>query len=216
MARSLSKRLTISGTLRAIQPLHVGGMADSVETDMPLAKNGMGELYVPGTSLAGVFRAWMERFFNNVDVLENLWGSQQYDSASRILVEDAKVSIPYELSEELWENISVDRRWGVTAERQKFDYTVLPKGSSFPLCLHLELPPIELANTMRAMLGHLVKALQAGQIRLGAGTSRGLGQVILEAPQPRLPSSDQQQDDKPAQKKANRAIQRDLMIHIKN
>ncbi|MEN8218465.1 MAG: RAMP superfamily CRISPR-associated protein [Pseudomonadota bacterium] len=183
MARSVSKRLTISGILRAIQPLHVGGMADSVETDMPLAKNGMGELYIPGTSLAGVFRAWMERFFSNVDVLENFWGSQQHDSASRILVEDAKVFIPDKLSEELWENISVDRRWGVTAEHQKFDYTVLPKGSTFPLCLYLELPPIELANTMRAMLGHLVKALQAGQIRLGAGTSRGLGQIILDAPQ---------------------------------
>jgi CRISPR/Cas system CSM-associated protein Csm3 (group 7 of RAMP superfamily) len=199
MARTLSKRLTITGTLRAKQPLHVGGLADSVDTDMPLARNGLGELYVPGTSLAGVFRAWMERHFNDIKLLENLWGSRQAtgghkttdtdtdtdtdSSASRLLIDEAKVTLPDELSEELWESISVERRWGVTANHQKFDYTILPRGSTLDLCLHLELPS-EIANydAMRAMLGYLLKALQAGQIRLGASTARGLGQIELISP----------------------------------
>jgi len=41
MARQLSTRLTITGTLKAVMPLHIGGMPDSREEDMPLAKNGL-------------------------------------------------------------------------------------------------------------------------------------------------------------------------------
>ncbi len=183
MARLLSKRLTLTGTLLAKMPLHVGGVPDSVEADMPLARNGLGYLYVPGTSLAGVFRTWMERHFNNTEVLDNLWGFHQpkkfEGAASRILVEDAKVSLPPGLPEELWDSIGIERRWGTAANSQKFDRTVLPKGSTLDLCLHVDLPSEDTANAMRAMLGYLIKALEAGQIVLGAATTRGLGQVEL-------------------------------------
>lgn len=188
MARELSTRLTIIGSLQATMPLHVGGLPNSAEEDMPLAKNGLGELYVPGTSLAGVFRAWMERHFNETAILNNLWGFQEQPkigtkpqgSASRILVEDAKVTPPTGLSEELWDSTSIDRRWGTAAKGHKFDRTVLPKGSKIDLHLQVDLPTEEdQAKAIRAMLGHLIKALQQKQIALGGATTRGLGQVEL-------------------------------------
>lgn len=194
MARSLSKRLTITGILQATMPLHVGGLPDNVEEDMPLAKNGRGEFYVPGTSLAGVFRAWMEKHFDYAEkyahILTNLWGFQEPQgtknakgAASRIFVEDAIVTLPPDLSEELWDSVGIDRRWGTSAQRAKFDYTVLPKGSTLDLRLQVDLPPTDEANIMRAMIGHLMKALQAEQIVLGAATTRGLGQVQLTSSQ---------------------------------
>ncbi len=191
MARALSERLTITGTLQAKTPLHIGGLPDSTEVDMPLARNGQGELYVPGTSLAGIFRAWMERHFNNVTALDEFFGSQQptkknkpKGAASRLLIEDAKVTLPADLPEELWDSVSIDRRWGTVADGKKFDRTVLPKGSRLDFCLQVDLPKdIELANTMRAMLGYLMKALQAGQVALGAASTRGLGQIELISPQ---------------------------------
>jgi len=195
MARQLSTRLTITGTLKAVMPLHIGGMPDSREEDMPLAKNGLGEFYVPGTSLAGVFRDWMEKHFDNKQVLNNLWGFQPpkeerktekkpEGAASRIFIEDAKVTLPAGLSEELWDSVGIERRWGTAAEGKKFDRTVLPKGSTFELSLQVDLPiEIKQANTMRAMLGYLLQALAAGQLVLGAATTRGLGQVKLINPQ---------------------------------
>ena len=192
MARELSKRLTITGTLQAQMPLHVGGLPDNPEEDMPLAKNGRGELYVPGTSLAGVFRAWMERHFNQTQILDELWGFQETPknhekpkgTASRLFVEEAKITLPKGLPEELWDSVGIERRWGTAAEGKKFDRTVLPKGTQLDLCLQIDLPK-ETAqeNTIRAMLGYLIKALEAGQMVLGAATTRGLGQVKLLSPQ---------------------------------
>jgi CRISPR/Cas system CSM-associated protein Csm3 (group 7 of RAMP superfamily) len=181
MARELSKRLTITGTLQATMPLHIGGLPNSIDADMPLAKNGLGELYVPGTSLAGVFRSWMERHFDNQEILKNLWG-QVKGAASRIFIEDAKVTLPDGLSEEIWDNIGIDRRWGSAAQSVKFDRTIIPKGSTIDLCLQIDLP-LKDTKIMQAMLGYLMKALQAGQIALGAATTRGFGQVKLIKPQ---------------------------------
>ncbi|MEK8021594.1 MAG: RAMP superfamily CRISPR-associated protein [Candidatus Parabeggiatoa sp.] len=201
MARKLSTRLTFTGKLQAKMPLHVGGIADSVEEDMPLARNGLGELYVPGTSLAGVFRSWMERHFDDQDILteilNQLWGPQQPKKepdetrykkpegwASRVFVEEAKVILPRDLPEELWNSVGINRKSGTAEEHVKFDRTVLPKGTLLDLALYVDLPlERDQANTMRAMLGYLMKALQDGQMALGAATTRGLGQVKLMAPQ---------------------------------
>ncbi len=187
MARELLTRLTITGILQATTPLHIGGMPNNAEEDMPLAKNGLGEFYVPGTSLAGVFRAWMETHFDEKEILDNLWGFQEEQAktgdkpkgaASRIFIEDAKVSLPVGLSEELWDSVGINRRWGSAAKGQKFDRTVLPKGSLIDLSLQIDLPTSQ-ADAIRAMLGHLIKALQNEDITLGAATRRGIGQVKL-------------------------------------
>jgi hypothetical protein len=46
MARELSTRLTITGILQATTPLHIGGMPNNAEEDMPLAKNGLGNIAI--------------------------------------------------------------------------------------------------------------------------------------------------------------------------
>ena len=56
MARRIHARYRITGKLTAVTPLHVGGYGETADTDMPLARNGAGDLYVPGTSLAGPTR----------------------------------------------------------------------------------------------------------------------------------------------------------------
>jgi CRISPR/Cas system CSM-associated protein Csm3 (group 7 of RAMP superfamily) len=92
MARAISARLRLQGTLVATTPLHVGGFGEDVDTDLPLARNGRGEWYVPGTSLAGPFRHWCERRFGN-EFVRRLWGFQEGEEghASYVIVEDAAV-----------------------------------------------------------------------------------------------------------------------------
>src|SRR5216117_3113234 len=60
MARNITGRLILRGTLVARTPLHVGGLGEDVDTDLPLARDGAGRLYAPGTSLAGALRQWCE------------------------------------------------------------------------------------------------------------------------------------------------------------
>ncbi len=87
MARKIESRLKINLTLAARTPLHVGGTGDSVDTDLALAVNGAGAYYIPGTSMAGALRGWLETRTNTITNTEirkhslkqirNLWGHQK-------------------------------------------------------------------------------------------------------------------------------------------
>src|SRR2546427_3889164 len=96
MARRIHSRLKIGGTLTAATALHVGGHGDSPDTDFPLAQNGSGDFYIPGTSITGVLRAWFGKKFGQIQIsankslIEEIFGFQKGDDgqASFVIVED--------------------------------------------------------------------------------------------------------------------------------
>jgi CRISPR/Cas system CSM-associated protein Csm3 (group 7 of RAMP superfamily) len=164
-------------------------MRDSAETDMPLASDGQGRLYVPGTSLAGPMRAWLCRCFPQL--ADSLCGFQEEGgdrgAASMLFVEDARVSLPGGLEPEIWDGVGIDREWGVAADGVKYDRAILPIGTTLDLELTVEIPPQDLGDptcktnpqAVRAVIGHLLEALAQGKIGFGAARTRGLGNVKL-------------------------------------
>lgn len=194
MARNIQSRYRITGILTALTPLHVGGYGDSAETDLPLARNGAGEFYMPGTSLAGVLRAWYERAFGKASTQE-LWGFQQHETghASYVLIDDAPVQLPEGAYVEIRDGVGIDRVWGTAAEGIKYDRAVLPRGTRIPWVMTLEIPARQLSKALqqsetpdafdarvrhtKALLGHLLVALEAGNIAFGAARTRGLGRM---------------------------------------
>ncbi|MGH8587916.1 MAG: RAMP superfamily CRISPR-associated protein [Gammaproteobacteria bacterium] len=207
MARAIRRSLILKGTLEAETPLHVGGAEEGIEVDLSLALNGRGEAYVPGTSLAGALRAWMERNLGE-GLPREWWGYQgQKDTddetanriseilgnsppmrspqdaeggtASRILVEDAPVMLPGGARSEVWHGVGIDRQWGTGAGGIKFEREVLPKGTRIPLELRLDVASKDDLERSRAALSHLAQALADGCIRLGAAGTRGLGRTRL-------------------------------------
>ncbi|MGP4109723.1 RAMP superfamily CRISPR-associated protein [Streptomyces sp. 4N509B] len=57
--RPMTSRIRVRGWLHTESPLHVGGIGRDPAESLPIAVDGRGRLYVPGTSLAGALRAWM-------------------------------------------------------------------------------------------------------------------------------------------------------------
>jgi CRISPR/Cas system CSM-associated protein Csm3 (group 7 of RAMP superfamily) len=180
MARKINSRLIIKGTLQAETPLHVGGYGYDVNTDLPLARNGKDEFYIPGTSLAGVLRAWCERNFGN-DNIDKIFGYQKDDSghASFVLVEDAKIKNAGNILAEIRDGVKIDRIYGTAADKAKFDRAILPKGTKIELELTVEIANGADEGKTKAIFGHLLAALQNEEIRLGAAKTRGLGRVKL-------------------------------------
>lgn len=210
MARKISSRLKILGTLTAQTPIHVGGYGESFETDMALAKNGNDEFYVPGTSLTGTLRSWFEDAFvdkNNKETqkfVNEIWGYKDGSegNASFVLIEDMRLpeDLRDSLQSELRDGVGIDRLYGTAANGAKYDRAILPKGTELEFEMAVEIadrkrkPKKERKNEhdiyaetepefnsriikTKAMFGHLLEALQNGEIRLGASKTRGLGRV---------------------------------------
>jgi CRISPR/Cas system CSM-associated protein Csm3 (group 7 of RAMP superfamily) len=180
MARDISSRLRLCGTLVAQSPLHVGGLGEDVDTDLPLARDGAGQLYIPGTSLAGALRELAEQMFGE-SAVDRLWGYQHEDRghASYVLVEDAVIANGDAVIVEIHDHIGIDREYGAAAEHIKYDRAILPRGTRLPLCLTVEVAMSDGRNQALAMLASLQQAMEAGAVRLGAAKTRGLGHVKL-------------------------------------
>lgn len=179
MARAVVERLVVTGDLVARTALHVGGLGEDVTSDMPLARDGAGRFVVPGTSLAGAFRAWCERIFPHPFVTA-IWGSADDEgAASRVCIEDITVGGDDTVFVEIRDGVGIDREWGTAADAIKYDRAVLPRGTRLPLRMTIECDTASAASA-RDMLAALVAALADGEVSLGAAKTRGLGRVRLE------------------------------------
>lgn len=188
MARKISSRIKVSGILTAQTPIHVGGTGGNPQVDLALAVNGQGQYYIPGTSLAGAFRSWIE----NPGQTNNVWGHQDKNNpnghASFIIVEDAVIkgiNADQSVNAEIRDGVGINRAWGTAAEKVKYDRAILPKGCKIPLNITLEVPlespdkAEKYAEKYKENFALLIESLKNGEIRLGAAKTRGLGKVKL-------------------------------------
>ncbi|MBR1486770.1 MAG: hypothetical protein IJ597_05905, partial [Synergistaceae bacterium] len=138
--------------------------------DIELAENGSGQCYIPGTSLAGAIRSWCERHIE----AENFFGDKEQD-ASRIYIND---SVIHNVLKERRHGISIYDETGTVFGREGFFYTraLLPRGTSIPFNLELDITD---ENDV-GVLSLIIKALEAGKIRLGGYKARGMGKVVLK------------------------------------
>ena len=185
MSRRLQGKVYADARLRVEEPLHVGALADDLECDMPLQRDGCGRIVIPGTSLAGALRAWTYRRFPALhDLLGGFWGHQPDDTdegaASFCLVNDALIEEGAAL-EEIMHRVRLDAHTATAREGGKFDQAVLARGQRLSFSLELEVPEdTALAEQYRALLGWIMRDLQDGLVRLGGGKQHGLGAVRAE------------------------------------
>lgn len=194
--RAMARRLRVRGWLRTESPLHVGGLGDDQAETLPIALDGLGRVYVPGTSLAGVLRSWLRGVSTDPDVLGDLWGiaAEQGDEgrASRVIVADALVTAETRLDEhglpatpldparlEYRHSVGIDRVTGAAAPEFLHGRAVVPAGCYLRLEIDVESHTDAESALDKARMSALLAALTAGEIRIGAATSRGLGSVRL-------------------------------------
>lgn len=175
MARKLTQRIKVKGVLITQSPIHVGGISLDPTIDLALAVDGQGCYYIPGTSLAGALRQWMSGNLGDAQT-QSLWGYQEKDKghASFISIEDAYFDRP---GVEIRDGVGINRQSGAAADGKKFDRAVIPKGVRCSFAMSVE---IAAEGDFSDALDDLLNALCAGNIRLGAAKTRGLGRVKLE------------------------------------
>ncbi|GII91134.1 RAMP superfamily CRISPR-associated protein [Sinosporangium siamense] len=202
VGRPLTTRVRARGWLRTESPLHVGGLGGGPATSLPIALDGLGRLHVPGTSLAGALRSW-SRGTKDTPEQDDLWGSSpperkseygvpetERDHASRVIVADALITLEPRLDArgmpesplppgmlEFRPSVGIDRVTGVAAQEFLYGRAVVPAGHYVRLEIDIESDRDEKTDELR--MTALLDALSAGDIRLGAATSKGFGSVRL-------------------------------------
>ena len=182
MARTIHAICHVDGVLEAQTALHVGGAGANLVEDMPLARNGKGGLYIPGTSLAGPMRDWWNARYGAADA-DIFWGrvpdatNKKEGHASRIFVADAPVT---GTETEIRDGIKIDAVTGAAASGFKFDREVLPPGAQIGLAMRFEIVDAAKSHDDEAKFATLLNALSLQQIRIGAAKTRGLGVIAAK------------------------------------
>jgi|SRR5690625_436458 len=155
-------------TLRTKSPLHIGDSDNDIIVDQqerPL---------IPGTSLAGVCRAYMENSPYK-HLVSDLFGSETtYEPHKGLFFSDG-VSRERQIYE-VRSGVSISGRTRTSEEGKLFERIFLPAGMEFHIKLMLKVNKAENDSLLEAV-DHMLNALHHGMIRIGAHQTIGGGRM---------------------------------------
>ncbi len=173
--RNVTRRWIIEGALELLTPASLSnGDADPL-VDLPIVVDPLeGRALLTGASLAGALRSHVGDF--GPQYATALFGGRRGDSAgaqSALIVEDALGGRP---DLELRDGVSIDPRTRTAQDKEKYDRQLLAAGTTFSLGFELALAADEADGDAPVALALALRALQAGDIRLGGRKRRGFGE----------------------------------------
>jgi len=201
--RGLTARWVLTATLRLKTAAHFGGQGDSA-LDMPILRCAKTDRpLLPGTSLGGALRAYLldclaeygyrrDGSPNNRDDanskdrrdVANVFGGARGDdegSQSPLIVFDALGTLPpASVRTEVRDGVMIETATGIAADHKKFDFEVLPPGTTFDIRFDVLVPDDANEGELLSLLCGSLEGLENGDIRVGLRRSRGLGEVACE------------------------------------
>ncbi len=163
--------------VNAYSPICVAG-GEEKESDHDIIRNFDHEFFIPGTSLAGAFRAYCEEGkavgFCSDKEIDWLFGYAQGEDneESRLLISDAEVRNANLI---LRDGIALDEN-KITLNTKKYDYEALDVGTEFVIEMELRVQHEEIEKA-KQMLKEIVSGIHTGQIRIGYKKMRGMGEL---------------------------------------
>lgn len=191
--RPVSGRWVVGGTLTVESALHLGGEG-AERVDMQVLRDPRdGKPLLPGTTIAGALRSALADRLAGYgqaeprEVAALLGGARGDDDGSQspLIIFDAIGDLPDAHGIEIRDGVAISPTTGIAEDGKKYDYEVLPAGTTFPIRLELLLPAPPTGHNgaqprEESLLQYLAAALDAfthGENGLGAKRSRGLGRV---------------------------------------
>ena len=166
--------ILIKGILKTCTPFMIGS-GEEESSDSDVLRDSDGNVYIPGTSLAGVSRHFLETIGINTD---DIFGKievekeAEKDYESKIKFFDAfatnEVSTSVRDSVRLVDKISLDG--------SKFDYEIAEAGAEFIFKIELNTCSCE----EKKICSYIINGFRNGDIRIGSKTTRGFGVVDVE------------------------------------
>ena len=147
------------------------GSGEEESSDSDVLRDRDGKVYIPGTSLAGVSRHFLETVgINTNDIFGKIDIEKDYESKIKFFDAFAvnEVSTSVRDSVRLVDKISLDG--------SKFDYEIAEAGAEFIFRIELN----STKDEEMKICAYIVNGLKSGDIRIGGKTTRGFGVVYIQ------------------------------------
>ena len=147
------------------------GSGEEESSDSDVLRDRDGNVYIPGTSLAGVSRHFLETVgVNTDDIFGKIDDEKDYESKIKFFDAFAtnEVSTSVRDSVRLVDKISLDG--------SKFDYEIAEAGAEFIFKIELNTCSCEEMK----ICSYIINGFRNGDIRIGSKTTRGFGVVDIE------------------------------------
>ncbi|NJL06396.1 MAG: hypothetical protein HC911_16120 [Chloroflexaceae bacterium] len=192
--RPLIARLVITGTLQLESPAGFGSGDSDGLLDMLLLRDAVDNRpLLPGTSIAGALRNYLrqrkhgyraklrhgekdEQENGEKDTTEALFGGSKGNdegSQSLLIVDDSRAEQSATI---IRDGVRIDPQTRTAQDQKKFDYELLPAGTTFPVRLELLIPTDADEPALLADLALALDGFTRGEIGMGIRKRRGFGQ----------------------------------------
>ena len=167
----IQERYYIAINLELRSPLSVAN-GDDRYTDADVVRSADGEVFLPGTSIAGVFRAYMDQKEKSNAIMG--FSEEEKGRMSALFIRDAYFEQP-----------KVSVRDGVRLKDHivepggKFDFEMIETGAKTTLYLEYVKRENDAENGL-AWIAKMIQGMDCGDIRFGAKKNRGFGSVKVQ------------------------------------
>ena len=192
-------RLLVTGRLRLITPLIIGGGSSLYgDSDIVVLKDMQGKPYIPSSSITGA----LKDDFNNHSYKGSVdqdkykqnklwfWGGEytfkRNDEKVRRSCQSAMMISDLILSEgsmarvRIRDGIRINRSTGIVEQGAKYDFEIVEPGIAFDFQMEVTIREAFNLELFNSFFDWIVYQLSQGQIALGARTNQGFGRCCLE------------------------------------
>lgn len=168
-------------TFTPVSPLSVGSGEDRL-TDSDIVRDSRGIPYIPGTSLAGVYRRLFDndtatQYFGPLLTEENATDSAQNGknvlTDSSVVVYDARIADPAKTVTSARDMVALDE-YKTAIPGAKFDFEILEPGVTFVTYIEQNIEDAGHADE-QYIIDEIAWAWLSGTVKIGAKTGRGYG-----------------------------------------
>jgi CRISPR/Cas system CSM-associated protein Csm3 (group 7 of RAMP superfamily) len=158
------------------------GSGEDENSDIDLLRDWEGKPFIPGTSLAGAVRDYLERVLAKQKLIETIFGQKpkEKDDSTQSLIHfyDAEL-IDDEPKIQIRDGLEIDNLTKTVKDKTKYDYEVLERENKFSFRIEMILRENNFSSQIEDVLYLLLTALKEKKIRIGAKTRRGFGKIKL-------------------------------------
>ncbi|MDY0095783.1 MAG: RAMP superfamily CRISPR-associated protein [Candidatus Vecturithrix sp.] len=175
-------KIIVQGEVECLSPLHIGNGKDE-RSDLDVLLDAQGNPFIPATSLVGVLRHATKNIAPQED-WKKFWGytsekqdEQEPGQQSSMHCSDL-ICQSQTLKPVIRDGIEIDNITGIVKKQRKYDYELVERGTRFKLNMEFSYKEAD-KEFVRRMAATIYTLLNDKQIRLGAKTNSGFGEICL-------------------------------------